>query len=361
MIKVLWVCPNLNHYKYKYLNYLNTFSNIEVTILSGSGSKKDGHIDPLKNLPIKIIPLKVSKQNFGFSKIVNATIKKIVHSYDYIMLPRERKNIFLIIYTYHLLKNRSTKMFSYNHPVSFSGKRYNVIDIFFTRFLHKFYDKIIFYTKASYKLALDLKIIPHDRAFFANNTVFTKEIEEIYKFKTPSRDKINFLFIGRLVKDKNLKVLFDYYLKIKSILERSGVSIELTIIGDGPEKDLVLKYANDKDNIHWAGPIIKESEIMKYMLDANFIFNPGHSGLHINHALAYGRPYITIFRYNHAPEIDYIKDGYNGFILDGEKDIERLVDICLENNFKELCHNSYESGKELSIDNWCNQIIKALN
>tara|TARA_Y100000591_G_C21802835_1_gene683102 strand:- start:886 stop:1644 length:759 start_codon:yes stop_codon:yes gene_type:complete len=252
-------------------------------------------------------------------------------------------------------------MFSYNHPISYSGGRFNIMDIIFTKFLHSFYDKIIFYTKPSYNLALDLKLISPDKGFFASNTVFTKEIEEIYKFKIPSRDKINFLFIGRLTEDKNLKVLFDYYLKIKSILERRRISIELTIIGDGPEKDLVAKYANNKDNIKWVGPLTKESEIMKYMLDTNFIFNPGHSGLHINHALAYGRPYITIFRRNHAPEIDYIKDGYNGFILDGENDIDRLVDISLDDNYKKICNNAYESGKELSTDNWCNQIIKALN
>ena len=68
--------------------------------------------------------------------------------------------------------------------------------------------------------------------------------------------------------------MFDYYFKIKSILGKSAISIELTIIGDGPEKDLVIKYANDKDSLYWAGPITEESLIMKYMLDANFIFNP---------------------------------------------------------------------------------------
>ena len=38
-------------------------------------------------------------------------IKKIYKNYDYVMIPRERKNIFLIIYFFILKVNSSIKLF----------------------------------------------------------------------------------------------------------------------------------------------------------------------------------------------------------------------------------------------------------
>ena len=37
MMKKFCDLPNLNHYKYKFLNYLNTSQDVEITILAGSG------------------------------------------------------------------------------------------------------------------------------------------------------------------------------------------------------------------------------------------------------------------------------------------------------------------------------------
>ena len=90
-MKILWTCPNLNHYKYKFLNYLNTSQDVEITILAGSGRENSG--DPIfeRNLPVKLIQMNVSKREFGFSKEIRKKLKKIIHLYDYVMIPRERK------------------------------------------------------------------------------------------------------------------------------------------------------------------------------------------------------------------------------------------------------------------------------
>ena len=87
-----------------------------------------------------------------------------------------------------------------------------------------------------------------------------------------------------------------------------------------------------------------------------------HSGLHINHSLCYGRPYITLQRKNHAPEIDYLIDNYNGYLLEGKKDIDidRLCKIFLGND-DDVYRNAYNTEKSLSTDKWCRQIINALS
>ena len=123
MIKVLWVSPNLNNYKYKFLNWLNSFKEVEITILKGNGFKNRGHVKFNYDLDVKVISINVSKNKFGFSMRVRKMIKKIYKNYDYVMIPRERKNIFLIIYFFILKINSSIKLFSYNHPISFSKKK----------------------------------------------------------------------------------------------------------------------------------------------------------------------------------------------------------------------------------------------
>ena len=84
--------------------------------------------------------------------------------------------------------------------------------------------------------------------------------------------------------------------------------------------------------------------------------------MHINHSLCYGRPYITLQRKNHAPEIDYLIDNYNGYLLEGKKDIDidRLCKIFLGND-DDVYRNAYNTGKSLSTDKWCRQIINALS
>lgn len=361
LVKVLWLCPNLNHYKYKFLNHLNSFSEIEVTILMGSGRKASGDIKMLLELPIEVIDVNVPKAFFGFSKKVRRILNDIFLEFDYVMIPRERKNIVLILYFYFISKNTHTKLFSYNHPISYSGFNFNILDQYITKFLHSLYNKIIFYTEKSMEKAVNLKVIKPSKAFFANNTIFTKEIEQTYNFTLPDSNTINLLFIGRLIENKNLKILFDYFYKLKTVLKKNNKIIELVIIGDGPLSKIVIENTKKDNNIKWVGALESEMEIMPHMKNANFVFNPGHTGLHIIHALSYGRPYITILRPNHAPEIEYLKDGINGFLLEGDesKDIDKLISIFLNSSDK-IYHNAFSDSKEFSIDKWCNLVISAL-
>ena len=47
---------------------------------------------------------------------------------------------------------------------------------------------------------------------------------------------------------------------------------------------------------------------------------PGKVGLTVNHALAHGVPILTRETTLHAPEIDYVRNGENGLIVDGDLD-----------------------------------------
>ncbi len=369
IIKLLWLSPNLNHYKVRFLNYLSKEPSIDLTVLAGSGRKNMG--DRLINdSPVfKLINTDVTKANFGFSKVIRNELSKIIYTFDWVMIPREKKNIILFLYVlqkrkFYIQKTANFRLFSYNHPISTSSYAKSIfIDRILTKFYYRHYDRIIFYAQKSRATAVHEGLINIDKAYWANNTVDTKEINKYYKFSFPNSDKPTILFIGRLVPSKRIDLFFKYYTELQNILERENKKIKLIIIGDGPERKLVINHLKTDTSIEWKGAIVDEAEIAPLMKRASMVFVPGHSGLSINHAFAYGKPYVTIYNKGHAPEIDYLIDGKNGIILNDSfnENITRLVKLL--KNFKllnRMCINAYKTSKELSVEKWVQQIINAL-
>ncbi|MGG1634058.1 glycosyltransferase family 4 protein [Paenibacillus sp. NRS-1760] len=97
--------------------------------------------------------------------------------------------------------------------------------------------------------------------FFVSNSAFTSCInteiygikcdktihiglkEEFVDFEKPKNENLNFLFVGRLVKEKNI----DKVCEIFNFISQFNGSTNLTIIGNGPEKEMLeMKYSNEK-------------------------------------------------------------------------------------------------------------------
>ena len=109
-----------------------------------------------------------------------------------------------------------------------------------------------------------------------------------------------------------MDLLFKYYNEFKKRLNQTENPLTLEIIGDGSQREIVKKAIEKDKNILWHGTLVNEAEIAPIMERCSLVFIPGHSGLSINHAFAYGRPYITIESETHAPEINYLEHGING-------------------------------------------------
>lgn len=73
-----------------------------------------------------------------------------------------------------------------------------------------------------------------------------------------------FLFVGRLTKDKGIELLLEAF---------SGASQQLKIIGDGPLRTEVTKAANTYPNINYDGPK-QHAEIIAEMKNANALIFP---------------------------------------------------------------------------------------
>ena len=99
------------------------------------------------------------------------------------------------------------------------------------------------------------------------------------------------------------------------------------------------------------------------MKNASIVFIPGHSGLSVNHAFAYGRPYVTLQGPSHAPELGYLTHGKDGFLLDDDinTNINKIAEL-LKNKevLNQFCENARQRGKELSVEKWVEQMKHGL-
>lgn len=362
LIKILWLAPNMNHYKSRFLNHLANDSTISLCVLSGAGREKMGDKELQSDWNFEQISLSVSKRDFGKSKLVKEKLKAVFSEFDWVMIPAEKKNILLFLYARKLRKkNNSTRLFSYNHPIFKSGNgKITHLDKVLTKFYFKRLDRIVFYTERSQQWAIQNKLVSADKAFWANNTIDTIEIRKHYNYQLPPENELNLLFIGRLISSKRIPDLIRYF----SVLKNKCPNLKLDIIGDGPENTLIEAATKSDSDISWHGTIIDEAKIAPIMKKASLVFIPGHSGLSINHAFAYGRPYITLQGPSHAPELDYIDEGENGYVLDGdfESNVNTITSLLLNRNLLEqFCNEAKLKGDYLSVENWAKQMKRSLS
>ncbi|MEY8847882.1 glycosyltransferase family 4 protein [Psychroserpens sp. XS_ASV72] len=351
----------MNHYKLRFLNHLALEPEVELTVLSGTGRSNMGDQELKDSTNFKQINLDVPKKDFGTSKLVKGKLKELFSDFDWIMIPVEKKNVPLFLFALKLKKqHQSVQLFSYNHPILKSKQgKVTLVDKWLTRWFFKKLDRVVFYTKQSHEWAVSERLIAKEKAFWANNTIDTSEIQKHHTYQLPNANKISILFIGRLIASKRIPELLEYYARLKQDIP----NLELDIIGDGPESYLVKEASELDTNIHWHGTLIDEEKIAPIMQRASLVFIPGHSGLSVNHAFAYGRPYITLEGPSHAPEVDYIDQAENGFMLHGtfDENIEVIKHLLLDKDqLKQFCDSAKEKGNYLSVENWVNQMKSSL-
>ncbi|ETK12582.1 hypothetical protein T235_08430 [Tannerella sp. oral taxon BU063 isolate Cell 8/11] len=153
-------------------------------------------------------------------------------------------------------------------------------------------------------------------AFFYGNTTDTDSllsIREVLIGKPLLMDKRRrILHIGRLVKWKKVDLLIKAF---SLIVERYRDS-ELVIVGDGPEKDALIKRAIDlglRDKIIFTGAVYDLIELAQYMNESSVYVLAGMGGLSINDAMCFSLPIICSVC--DGTEKDLVFEGENGFFF----------------------------------------------
>lgn len=359
--KILWLSPNLNHYKSRFLNHLAVDASIDLCVFSGAGRTKMGDQELKGDWSFTQIYVDVPKKAFGNSKLVKHKLKSIFNEFDWVMIPAEKKNLALFFYVMKLRRqNKNVRLFSYNHPVLKSGNgKITLLDKLLTKFYYRKLDRVVFYTEHSCEWALKNKFIVKDKAYWANNTVDNTEIKKYYTYQLPPENTPSIVFIGRLISSKRIPDLIHYYSELKKHIP----NLVLDIIGDGPENNLIKSALKSDANINWHGTLIDEAAIAPLMKKASLVFIPGHSGLSVNHSFSYGRPYVTLQGPSHAPELDYLDEGENGYVLgnDFESNINTIKDLLTNRTVLErFCTNAKQKGDYLSVQKWVEQMKQSL-
>lgn len=112
---------------------------------------------------------------------------------------------------------------------------------------------------------------------------------------------------------------------LPSILEKNK-NVIWHIIGDGPEKNKLLKLAqqlNVEANIRFLGQIMGEDELAPWFLSSKLFVHPSGIGLSLMHAFGYGLPVITHGDHSHhMPEFAALKAGINGAVYERGSPVE---------------------------------------
>lgn len=127
-----------------------------------------------------------------------------------------------------------------------------------------------------------------------------------------------FLYVGRLQERKEVE------LAIESI---KGTRHQLRIVGDGKHKKQLVSVAENSgvlEQVHFYPGTFNDEILKKHFGGAIAYISPGHVGLGVVHAFAYGVPVITLDSREHAPEFEYCLAN-NSYLCFDEDQLRRVV------------------------------------
>jgi glycosyltransferase involved in cell wall biosynthesis len=184
----------------------------------------------------------------------------------------------------------------------------------FFDYLHVISDGLILYTSSL------TRFIPrkhYHKVFIANNTINFEDFPAVSESKEDIKVDLGIpfekvvLFVGRIGEEQNRKKV-DHLIDIFCDLDRSDVG--LVIVGSGLSDEHRARM--NPANTRYLGEVHdpENRQISRVFKMADICSIPGHVGLGLNQAFFWGLPMLTE-RGKQPPEIDYLRDGENGFIV----------------------------------------------
>ena len=172
------------------------------------------------------------------------------------------------------------------------------------------------------------------------------------------------LYVGGMYAEKRLRFLLDSVAYIREQLP----DFEMIFIGSGPDADLIQDMIRENSWIHFLGPKFDNEKVPYFALSKLFLM-PGLVGLAILDCFALGVPLVTTNYEGHSPEIEYLRAGENGVMVDPSNDPQlyanAIIDL-FENESARMklvegCRvSSLEFSIEKMVENFANGIDSAL-
>lgn len=170
-------------------------------------------------------------------------------------------------------------------------------------------------------------------------------------------DDFVFLFVGRLIERKGVNEL------LRVFKDLPDPHLKLMIIGDGPLRDTVLKFALESESIIYGGWLEQEALLDAYARSDAFVL-PAHWepwGLVINEALSAGKPVIVT---SEVGCIDDLVINQNTGIIIPPHDITALHDAVLQlsqstERYQQMSKACVSLISEWTLDHQATQVKKA--
>jgi glycosyltransferase involved in cell wall biosynthesis len=204
------------------------------------------------------------------------------------------------------------------------------------------------------------------KLFVAPNTLDVHKIDaQIFDISITKKklgimdDQIVITFAGRLSSQKKPELL----ISVLEILHKKKLDVILLFIGDGELASDLKAISKEKKNIKFLGQL-SEEETTDILKASDFSVMPGMSGLAIVHSFICKALYITVESNLHSPEIEYLKHGVNGLIIEpNEISLAETIEYFIKNPIKKntIEEAAYNFAKNnLSLDYQVNGFMQAI-
>ncbi|NUU75302.1 glycosyltransferase family 4 protein [Paenibacillus xylanilyticus] len=163
-------------------------------------------------------------------------------------------------------------------------------------------------------------------------------IEDYLLLEYPPQDKINFLFIARIMKEKGI----DQYLEAAEYIKEKYPNTTFHVLGPCEEAyESKLRMMQEKEMIHYHG---MQSDVKKFLRFSHCTIHPtyypeGMSNVLLESA-ACGRPIITT---NRSGCREIVDDGVNGYIVE-QKNSKDLIE-----KIERFLNLDYDSKRKMGL------------
>jgi glycosyltransferase involved in cell wall biosynthesis len=187
--------------------------------------------------------------------------------------------------------------------------------------------------------------------YCANTNKFLRPVD------TTLEKKQSFIFVGRLVKEKNIAGLLKAY---ETYVQSTDQPWSLEIIGDGSMKKLIPEN-NPLITSHGA---LAPDEVLPLLQQSSCFILASHFepwGVVVHEAACIGLPIIA--SQDVCATAELVRDGFNGRIFDANSPhhiAQSMTWISEHKDLQQLSKNSYSLAQSNTVQNWAQMFITRL-
>ena len=173
-------------------------------------------------------------------------------------------------------------------------------------------------------------------------------------------DEENFvgIYCGSLYPDKRLDQLFE----IADIVHATAPQFRLLIVGSGAQQPFVEQMCSSRPWVHFAGGRHGAEKAVLFRL-SSLTLCPGAVGLNILDAFIAGVPLITMAGAKHGPEIGFMRDGVDGYLIKDSVSgyAEKVLQLMAEPaSLAVLQQQALHAGTIYTVENMADNFVEGI-